>query len=164
MSRSSMSLYIHWPFCNIKCPYCDFNSYKKEETNQSHWLKAYLKALEFWASRLDKREISSVFFGGGTPSLLDPEFVAMVLEKTDSLWGINSDCEITIEANPNSVSANKFKLFRDIGINRVSVGVQALNNKDLGNLGRDHNKNQAIKAIEIINNLFKAIHCYVYIN
>ncbi len=155
MEGSSLALYIHWPFCKIKCPYCDFNSYKRESTNQSHWLKAYLRALELWASRLAKREIKSIFFGGGTPSLLDPDFVRMVLHKIDSLWSINGNCEITIEANPNSVSESKFKLFRKIGINRVSVGVQALNNEDLSNLGRDHDKNQAIKAIEIINTWFK---------
>ena len=155
MEGSSLALYIHWPFCKIKCPYCDFNSYKRESTSQSHWLEAYLKALEFWWERLDKREISSVFFGGGTPSLLEPDFVATLLQKTDSLWGISSDCEITIEANPNSVSSNKFKLFKEIGINRVSIGVQALNNIDLDNLGRDHSKNEAIEAIEIINNWFK---------
>ena len=154
MERSSLALYIHWPFCKIKCPYCDFNSYKRESTNQSHWLKAYLRALELWSSRLAIREIKSIFFGGGTPSLLDPDFVGMVLQKIDSLWSINGNCEITIEANPNSVSESKFKLFREIGINRVSVGVQALNNKDLSNLGRDHNKNQAIKAIEVINTWF----------
>ena len=155
MEESSLALYIHWPFCKIKCPYCDFNSYKRESTYQSHWLKAYLRALELWSSRLDKREIKSIFFGGGTPSLLDPNFVAMVLQKIDSLWSINGNCEITIEANPNSISESKFKLFREIGINRVSVGVQALNNRDLSNLGRDHNKNQAIEAIEVINTWFK---------
>ena len=155
MEGSSLALYIHWPFCKIKCPYCDFNSYKRESTNQSHWLKAYLRALELWSSRLAKREIKSIFFGGGTPSLLDPDFVGIVLQKIDSLWSINGNCEITIEANPNSVSESKFKLFREIGINRVSVGVQALNNKDLSNLGRDHNKNQAIEAIEVINTWFK---------
>ena len=155
MEGYSLALYIHWPFCKIKCPYCDFNSYKRESTYQSHWLKAYLRALELWSSRLDKREIKSIFFGGGTPSLLDPDFVAVVLQKIDSLWSINGNCEITIEANPNSISESKFKLFRDIGINRVSVGVQALNNKDLGNLGRDHNKKQAIEAIEVINTWFK---------
>ena len=155
MEGSSLALYIHWPFCKIKCPYCDFNSYKRESTNQSHWLKAYLRALELWSSRLAKREIKSIFFGGGTPSLLEPDFVAMVLQKIDSLWSINGNCEITIEANPNSISESKFKLFRDIGINRVSVGVQALNNKDLSNLGRDHNKKKAIEAIEVISTWFK---------
>ena len=155
MEGSSLAIYIHWPFCKIKCPYCDFNSYKRESTYQSHWLKAYLRALELWSSRLAKREIKSIFFGGGTPSLLDPDFVAMVLQKIDSLWSINGNCEITIEANPNSISESKFKLFRDIGINRVSVGVQALNNKDLSNLGRDHNKKKAIEAIEVISTWFK---------
>ncbi len=155
MSKSSLAIYIHWPFCSIKCPYCDFNSYKRESTNQSYWLKAYLKALELWSSRLGEREISSIFFGGGTPSLLEPDFVDMVLQKSDSLWTINNDCEITIEANPNSVSTRKFKLFSDIGINRVSVGVQALNNKDLDNLGRDHSKKKAIEAIEIVKSFFK---------
>ncbi len=155
MEGSSLALYIHWPFCKIKCPYCDFNSYKRDSTNQSHWLKAYLRALELWSSRLARREIKSIFFGGGTPSLLDPDFVRTVLQKIDSLWSINGNCEITIEANPNSVSERKFKLFREIGINRVSVGVQALNNRDLNNLGRDHNKNQAIEAIEVTNTLFE---------
>ena len=155
MEESSLALYLHWPFCRIKCPYCDFNSYKRESTYQSHWLKAYLRALELWSSRLAKREIKSIFFGGGTPSLLDPDFVAMVLQKIDSLWSINGNCEITIEANPNSISESKFKLFRDIGINRVSVGVQALNNLDLSNLGRDHNKKKAIEAIEVISTWFK---------
>ncbi len=154
MEESSLALYIHWPFCKIKCPYCDFNSYKRENTNQSRWLKAYLRALELWSSRLAKREIKSIFFGGGTPSLLDLNFVQMVLQKIDSLWSINDNCEITVEANPNSVSESKFKKFREIGINRVSVGVQALNNIDLKKLGRDHNKNQAIEAIEIISTWF----------
>ena len=155
VSKSSLALYIHWPFCKIKCPYCDFNSYRKENVNQSHWIKAYLKGLELWSSRLGERKITSIFFGGGTPSLLDPTHLELLLKKIDDLWGINSDCEITIEANPNSVFSKKFKGLLDIGINRVSVGVQALNNIDLKNLGRDHNKNQAIKAIEIVKKWFK---------
>ena len=155
VSKPSLALYIHWPFCKIKCPYCDFNSYRKENVNQSHWIKAYLKGLELWSSRLGERKITSIFFGGGTPSLLDPTHLELLLKKIDDLWGINSDCEITIEANPNSVSSEKFKELHDIGINRVSVGVQALNNIDLKNLGRDHNKNQAIKAIEIVKKWFK---------
>ena len=155
VSISPLALYIHWPFCKIKCPYCDFNSYRRENVNQSDWIKAYLKGLEFWSSRLDKRQITSIFFGGGTPSLLDPSYLDLLLKKIENLWGINSDCEITVEANPNSVSSNKFKRLHDIGINRVSVGIQALNNYDLENLGRDHNKNQAMKAIEIVNKWFE---------
>ena len=155
MSKSPLALYIHWPFCKIKCPYCDFNSYRREEVNQSHWIKAYLKALELWSSRLKQKKICSIFFGGGTPSLLDSNFVEHLLQKIDNLWGISSECEITIEANPNSVSDVKFKALRNVGMNRVSVGVQALNNKDLHNLGRDHDKNQAIKALQIVEKWFE---------
>ena len=155
MSKSSLALYIHWPFCKIKCPYCDFNSYRREEVNQFHWIEAYLKALELWSSRLEQKKICSIFFGGGTPSLLDSNFVELLLQKIDNLWGISSECEITIEANPNSVSEVKFKALKNVGMNRVSVGVQALNNKDLSNLGRDHDKNQAIKALQIVEKWFE---------
>ncbi len=155
VKKPSLAIYIHWPFCKIKCPYCDFNSYRKENINQTHWIKAYLQGLELWSSRLDKRNITSIFFGGGTPSLLHESYLELLLKKIDGLWGINGDCEITIETNPNSVSSKKFKVLRDIGINRVSVGVQALNNIDLENLGRDHNKNRAIKAIEIVKKWFQ---------
>ncbi len=155
VKKPSLAIYLHWPFCKIKCPYCDFNSYRKVNINQTHWIKAYLQGLELWSSKLSKRNITSVFFGGGTPSLLHESYLELLLKKIDDLWGINSDCEISIEANPNSVSSKKFKVLRDIGINRVSVGVQALNNIDLKNLGRDHNKNRAIKAIETIKKCFE---------
>ena len=102
--------------------------------DQTQWVEAYLRALELWFSRLDKRKISSIFFGGGTPSLLDPKFVELLIQKIDKLWVINSDCEISIEANPNSISEEKFKRLKDIGINRVSIGVQSLTNKDLKSL------------------------------
>ena len=155
MPRASLSIYIHWPFCKIKCPYCDFNSYKRESVDQTQWMEAYLRAFELWFSRLDQRKIGSIFFGGGTPSLLDPKFVELSLQKINKLWGINNDCEISIEANPNSVSELKFKRFKEIGINRVSVGMQSLNNRDLKLLGRDHNKDQALKAVEIVRKWFK---------
>ena len=155
MPRPSLSIYIHWPFCKIKCPYCDFNSYRRESVDQTQWVEAYLKALELWFSRLDKRKIVSIFFGGGTPSLLDPKFVECLLRKIDKLSGINNDCEITIEANPNSVLEVKFRRLKEIGINRVSVGMQSLNNRDLKLLGRDHNKYQALKAVEIVRKWFK---------
>ncbi len=155
MSSSSLSLYIHWPFCKIKCPYCDFNSYRRVTVDQSQWVKAYLKGLELWFSRLDTRKINSIFFGGGTPSLLDPNFVELLLVAVNKLWGINSDCEVSIEANPNSVSEEKFQRLKHIGINRVSIGVQSLANKDLKSLGRDHNKEQALEAVEIVGKWFK---------
>ncbi len=155
MPGPSLSIYIHWPFCKIKCPYCDFNSYRRDYVNQTQWVEAYLRALELWFSRLDKRKIGSIFFGGGTPSLLDPSFVELLLKKIDKLWGIKGDCEITLEANPNSISEEKFERLKNIGINRVSIGVQSLTNKDLKNLGRDHNKDQALKAIEVVRKWFK---------
>ncbi|MFL2793527.1 MAG: radical SAM family heme chaperone HemW [Paracoccaceae bacterium] len=155
MPRSSLSIYIHWPFCKIKCPYCDFNSYKRKSVDQNQWVEAYLRALELWFSRLDKRKIDSIFFGGGTPSLLDRKFLELSLQKINKLWGINKDCEISIEANPNSISEVKFKRLKEIGINRVSVGVQSLNSKDLKVLGRDHNKDQALEAVEIVRKWFK---------
>ncbi len=154
MSSSSLALYIHWPFCKIKCPYCDFNSYKRENINQSHWVEGYLRSIDFWYSKLGKKKIGSVFFGGGTPSLLRPDFVSKLLERIDSAWGIDSGCEITIEANPNSICSSKFKEFRTVGLNRVSVGVQALNNQDLKNLGRDHDREQAFEAIDIVKKWF----------
>ncbi len=154
MSRSSMAIYIHWPFCKIKCPYCDFNSYRREIVNQADWVEAYIKSIEFWSSRLSRREISSIFFGGGTPSLLSPSFVEVLLKKIDEIWGINSDCEISIEANPNSVTDGKFEQLKRVGINRVSVGVQALVDKDLINLGRDHDKNKAVEALETVKKFF----------
>ena len=156
MPRASLSIYVHWPFCKIKCPYCDFNSYKRESVDQTQWMEAYLRALELWFSRLDQRKIGSIFFGGGTPSLLDPKLVELLLQKINKLWGINNnDCEISIEANPNSVSELKFKRFKEIGINRVSIGMQSLNNRDLKLLGRDHNKDQALEAVEIVRKWFK---------
>ena len=154
MPRPYLSIYIHWPFCKIKCPYCDFNSYRRESVDQTQWMEAYLKALDMWFSRLGKRKIGSIFFGGGTPSLLDPKFVEFLLQKIDKLWGICSDCEISIEANPNSISEVKFKRLKNIGINRVSVGVQSLTNRDLKSLGRDHNKDQALEAVEIVQKFF----------
>ena len=155
MLKVPISIYIHWPFCKIKCPYCDFNSYRRKSVDQTQWVEAYLKALELWFSRLDKRKIVSIFFGGGTPSLLDPKFVDFLLQKIDKLWGINSDCEITIEANPNSVSEVKFRRLKEVGINRVSVGIQSLTDTDLKRLGRDHNKDQALEAVEIVRKWFK---------
>ena len=155
MPRPSLAIYIHWPFCKIKCPYCDFNSYRRGSIDQTQWVKAYLRALELWFSRVDRRKIGSIFFGGGTPSLLDTKFVGLLLQKINKLWGINGDCEISIEANPNSISEEKFKRLKAIGINRVSIGVQSLTNKDLKNLGRDHNKVQALEALEIVRKWFR---------
>ena len=154
MKNSSLAFYVHWPFCEIKCPYCDFNSYKRKIVDQTYWVDGYLQSIKFWSSKLKNKKINSVFFGGGTPSLLNPKIVGNLLDKIDCAWGISSTCEITIEANPNSVCETKIKELKKIGFNRVSIGIQALNDKDLRNLGRDHNKDQALKAIATVDKWF----------
>ncbi len=155
MKSNSFSLYVHWPFCTVKCPYCDFNSYKKTSINTEEWLKGYLKSIETWASLYnEKKKISSIFFGGGTPSIMDPEMVIKILEGIWSFWTPTEGCEISIEANPNSVYRNKLKSLKNFGVNRISVGVQALNDKDLKQLGRDHTLLDSLRAIETIQNIF----------
>ena len=124
MGEPSLALYIHWPFCKIKCPYCDFNSYKKEITNQSHWLKAYLRALELWSSRLVKREIKSIFFGGGTPSLLDPDFVGLVLQKIDSLWSINGVLMVIVRLLLRPIQTVYLKVNLNCLVKAVLIGCQ----------------------------------------
>ena len=103
MESNSFSLYIHWPFCTIKCPYCDFNSYKKENIDGEKWLRGYIKAIEVWADLYGKdKNITSIFFGGGTPSIMETEIVLKILEKVRAYWNISENCEISLEANPNS--------------------------------------------------------------
>lgn len=144
-----MGLYVHWPFCLAKCPYCDFNSHVSDSIDQQRWRDAYLQSLDYYATLMPGREIGSIFFGGGTPSLMPPETVAAIIDRIQKNWKISNDVEITLEANPTSVEAGKFRGFRDAGINRVSLGVQALNNDDLKFLGRKHDVQDAIKAIDI---------------
>jgi putative oxygen-independent coproporphyrinogen III oxidase len=152
-----IGIYFHWPFCLSKCPYCDFNVYVRKDGGADHerWLAAYLTSLEHYAQLMPDRTVASVFFGGGTPSLMAPETVARVLDKIHALWPCANDMEITLEANPTSVEADKFVAFRDAGINRVSVGVQALNDTDLKFLGRTHDGAQAHNAIEVARKTFE---------
>jgi oxygen-independent coproporphyrinogen-3 oxidase len=142
-------LYLHWPFCEAKCPYCDFNSHVRAEIDQSRWLAAYLQELDRYAERLPGRVLNSVFFGGGTPSLMKPEIVAAILERVQSLWTPANDLEVTLEANPGSVEAGRFSGFADAGVNRVSLGVQSLRAEDLRRLGRIHTVADALRAYEI---------------
>lgn len=142
-------LYLHWPFCEAKCPYCDFNSHVRAEIDQSRWLAAYLQELDNYAKLLPRRVLNSVFFGGGTPSLMKPEIVAAILERVQSLWTPANDLEVTLEANPGSVEAGRFSGFADAGVNRVSLGVQSLRDEDLRRLGRIHTAADAIRAYEI---------------
>lgn len=142
-------LYLHWPFCEAKCPYCDFNSHVRAEIDQSRWLAAYLQELDNYAELLPGRVLNSVFFGGGTPSLMKPEIVAAILERVQSLWTPANDFEVTLEANPGSVESGRFSGFADAGVNRVSLGVQSLRDVDLRRLGRIHTAADSIRAYEI---------------
>ncbi|MBM3580252.1 MAG: radical SAM family heme chaperone HemW, partial [Alphaproteobacteria bacterium] len=149
-----LSLYIHYPFCKSKCPYCDFNSHVRESVDHTKFLRAYEKELEFFSGKIGKRKITTIFFGGGTPSLMPIFLVEGILKKISELWEVSKDCEISLEANPTSSEASGFRALRDIGINRLSLGIQALNDEDLKFLGREHNTGEAIKTIETAAKIF----------
>ena len=148
-----LGLYVHWPFCVAKCPYCDFNSHVRERIDQPDWRAAYLRALESEAARLDahgmKRPLASIFFGGGTPSLMEPATAGAIIETAERLFGFESGIEITLEANPNSAEAARFAGFGAAGVNRVSLGVQAFDDASLKFLGRAHDAGEARAAIAL---------------
>ncbi len=141
-------IYIHWPFCLSKCPYCDFFSQIKKDVEQETIIKEYLEDLDFYAEKTGDRAVESIFFGGGTPSLIKPNLIEKIINHIQQKWKCKKDIEISLEANPNSDRKNLFKDLRQAGINRLSLGVQALNDKDLKFLGRTHNLEQAYTAID----------------
>lgn len=143
----NIALYVHWPFCVSKCPYCDFNSHVRESVDQDIWRQSLLKDLAHEADLLPERKISSIFFGGGTPSLMPPATVAAVIAEADRRWGLTSDCEITLEANPNSIEVANFPVLADAGVNRISIGVQSFDAQILQFLGRAHSGDEARRAI-----------------
>lgn len=147
-------LYIHWPFCLKKCPYCDFNSHVRERVDQDIWREALLQDMAAMRERYGRRQIDTVFFGGGTPSLMPVETAGALLEKADDLFGFANDVEITLEANPTSVEAGALAGFRSAGVNRVSMGVQSLNQKALQFLGRQHSVEEALAAVATASGLF----------
>jgi oxygen-independent coproporphyrinogen-3 oxidase len=147
-------LYVHWPFCRSKCPYCDFNSHVRSGVDHGRWRRALLRELEHYGEATKGRRLTSIFFGGGTPSLMEPETVAAVIEQARAVWQADPDTEITQEANPTSVEAEKFAAFRDAGVNRVSLGVQSLREADLKFLGRQHSAGEARQAIELARHYF----------
>jgi len=149
-----LALYIHWPFCLAKCPYCDFNSHVRERIPQSRFRDALRRELAWEAARLGKRRLTSIFFGGGTPSLMEPETVAALIADARRLFIPAADIEITLEANPTSVEAGKFTAFSQAGVNRVSIGIQALHDDILRRLGRQHSAAQAIAALETGRKIF----------
>ncbi|MBF0563385.1 MAG: radical SAM protein, partial [Alphaproteobacteria bacterium] len=123
---NDLAIYLHWPFCLQKCPYCDFNSIPAPVIDHALWRRALLAELSHFAEITQGRRITSLFFGGGTPSLMAPSTVAALIDRTVSLWSLAQDCEITLEANPGTVDAVRFQAFRAAGVNRLSLGVQAL--------------------------------------
>lgn len=142
-------LYIHWPFCQAKCPYCDFNSHVVKAIDQDKWADAYLSELDRVAANTSDRVLNSVFFGGGTPSLMDPRSVDRIMDRIRRNWTIANDVEVTMEANPSSVEVDRFAAYRAAGVSRVSLGIQALNDADLKALGRLHNTAEARVALDV---------------
>jgi len=155
--NGGFGLYLHWPFCQSKCPYCDFNSHVAASIDQTRWQKAYLAEIDRVGAETQGRVLNTVFFGGGTPSLMEPEVVAAILERVRATWRIANDWEVTLEANPGSVEAGRFRGYHDAGVNRISMGIQALNDADLRNLGRLHSVTEARAAFDIARHTFERI-------
>ena len=151
-------VYIHWPFCLAKCPYCDFNSHARERIDQARWRKGLLAELDHWAGETSGETVASVFFGGGTPSLMSPDTVAALIARVGERWTLAPDAEITLEANPTSVEAGNFAALAGAGVNRVSLGVQALNDVDLGFLGRRHSAREALGAVAVAHRHFARVN------
>jgi oxygen-independent coproporphyrinogen-3 oxidase len=148
-------VYVHWPFCAAKCPYCDFNSHVRHQpVDQERFSRAFATELATMRARSGPREVTSIFLGGGTPSLMKPETVGAVIDAIASNWTVAAGAEVTLEANPSSVEAERFRGYRAAGVNRVSLGVQALNDRDLKFLGRLHNVEEALKAIGLARDIF----------
>ena len=145
----ALALYVHWPFCLSKCPYCDFNSHVRESVDQARWRDALLCELDHFATLLPGARVASVFFGGGTPSLMPPETAAAVIERAAARWSLAKDAEIALEANPTSTEAARLEEFRAAGVNRVSLGVQALDDRALNFLGRGHDAAEARGAVAL---------------
>jgi oxygen-independent coproporphyrinogen-3 oxidase len=156
-NEAGFGLYVHWPFCQSKCPYCDFNSHVAERIDQKRWLQAYLAEIDRLGRDTSGHRLRSVFFGGGTPSLMDPDTVFAILDRVRTTWAVANDWEVTLEANPGSVEAGKFRAFRAAGVNRLSMGVQALNDADLKRLGRLHTAADAIAAFDIARACFDRV-------
>jgi putative oxygen-independent coproporphyrinogen III oxidase len=151
----AFGVYLHWPFCLSKCPYCDFNSHvRREQIDEARWVRAFTAEIASTAARLSGRVVSTIFFGGGTPSLMQPQTVAAVIEAIARHWPIAPDAEITLEANPTSVEAERFRGYRAAGVNRVSLGVQALDDRALAALGRTHSAREALDAVGVARAVF----------
>jgi len=156
--KAPTAIYVHWPFCQKKCPYCDFNSHVRDHVNHEKWRWAFEKEIEFFAESFPNLKTKSIFFGGGTPSLMEPETVALIIETIRKKWRWDdNDLEITLEANPSSIEAGRFRDYKAAGINRISIGVQSLRDDALQFLGRLHNTKEALNALEIANSIFERV-------
>tara|TARA_R110002124_G_scaffold10073_9_gene50766 strand:+ start:912 stop:2069 length:1158 start_codon:yes stop_codon:yes gene_type:complete len=155
--NGGFGIYIHWPFCLAKCPYCDFNSHVRQQVDYAEWQSALITELRANAALTGQRNVRSVFFGGGTPSLMPPALVGALIDEVAKLWVLEPDAEITLEANPTSVEAERFRGFASAGVNRISMGIQALNDPDLKALGRMHSAVEAMQAFDIARGLFKRV-------
>lgn len=144
----NIAIYIHWPFCKSKCPYCDFNSHVSNAINPKQWHDSYLREIDYFDGYLKNKQITSIFFGGGTPTLMPPIIAESIINKFARNYSLAKDAEITLEGNPTSVEADKLRDFKEAGVNRVSLGVQSLNGDDLKFLGREHSKSEALRAVE----------------
>src|SRR4051794_31899727 len=157
MSAEPLALYVHWPFCVSKCPYCDFNSHVRASIDQDPWREALLADLAHEARLLPGRRLTSIFFGGGTPSLMDPATVAKIIEIARTHWTAADDLEITLEANPNSVEAGRFANLAAAGVNRLSIGLQSFDDRALAFLGRAHSAGEGFAALETAQKAFRRV-------
>ena len=155
--NGGFGLYLHWPFCQSKCPYCDFNSHVAATIDQNRWKAAYLAEIDRLATETPGRVLQSVFFGGGTPSLMDPDLVDAILTRVRAKWPQTNDWEVTLEANPGSVEAGRFGGYADAGVTRISMGIQALNDTDLRKLGRMHSAAEARTAFDVARKVFDRV-------
>ncbi len=157
-SDQAFGIYVHWPFCKAKCPYCDFNSHVRHQpVDAMSFATALANELRWFAGQTKGRTVTSIFFGGGTPSLMPPDAVGHVLDAIGGLWTVSEEVETTLEANPTSIEAENFRGYRTAGVNRVSVGVQALNDGDLKALGRQHSAGEAIAAFRLAARIFPRV-------
>lgn len=155
--HGGFGLYIHWPFCETKCPYCDFNSHVASSIDQRVWEAAYLAEIDRVGIETSGRRLDTIFFGGGTPSLMEPSTVASIIERVRTTWTMRNNPEITLEANPSSIEAGRFLAYKNAGVSRISMGMQALNDRDLKKLGRRHSAEEGRKAFEIARRCFDRV-------
>ena len=154
MTGPRFGIYVHWPFCESKCPYCDFNSHAVESVDHARWRAALLVELAHFASETKGREVGSLFFGGGTPSLMEPQSVAALIAAVRQHWPVADDLEISLEANPSSYETKRFRSFLAAGVGRLSLGVQSFDDARLRFLGRRHTSGQAVRALEEAGGIF----------